>query len=82
MDAKVVVKGKMEVLDPTGHTELTWDSDNADEVATARAMFNAMRGQGYQAFMPGASKGERGNRITEFDPEIEHMILFPQLRGG
>lgn len=82
MDAKTSVHGRMQVLDPTGHTELTWDSDNEQEVATARAMFTAMTSQGYQAFQPGAAKGERGNRITSFDPEIEAMVLFPQLRGG
>jgi hypothetical protein len=76
------IKGKMEILNPTGHTEVTWHADNAEEVAAARATFTAMTGQGYQAFRAGPSKSERGNRITEFDPSIERMILFPQLRGG
>jgi hypothetical protein len=62
--------------------EVTWSSDNEAEVLTARETFQRMTREGYQAFRPGASKGQRGNRITEFDPAIEKMVLFPQLQGG
>lgn len=77
-----LLQHRMEVLDPTGHTEVTWSADNEDEVAIARETFERMTARGYQAFRPGAAKGERGNRISTFDPSIERMVLFPQLRGG
>lgn len=76
------INHRMEILDPSGHTEITWDADNAQEVATAREMFNAMIAKGYQAFEQGTSKGQRGNRVTSFDPDLEKLVLFPHLQGG
>lgn len=76
------INHRMEILDPSGHTEITWDADNMQEVATARAMFEAMTAKGYQAFRPGAEKGQRGGRVNAFDPTIERLVLFPQLQGG
>ena len=79
--SKKIHRGK-KVMNPSGHLEVTWSSDNEAEVLTARETFQRMTREGYQAFRPGASKGQRGNRITEFDPAIEKMVLFPQLQGG
>jgi hypothetical protein len=78
----VMMRGRMQIMDTTGHTELTWNPGNADEVNVARETFERMTARGYQAFRPGESKGQRGGRITSFDPDIERMILFPQLSGG
>lgn len=82
MDAAVATKGSMDILGPNGHTEVTWHQGNDEEVAAARATFEAMTSRGYQAFRPGPQKGERGGRITTFDPSVERMLLFPALQGG
>lgn len=82
MDAIAPTLSKMEILDPTGHTEITWDPNDEESVRVARETFNRMTGNGYQAFRPGPAKGQRGNRITTFDPSVERMVLFPQLQGG
>ncbi len=71
----------MQVMDPTGHTEVNWDPQNADEVRSARATFDAMIGQGYSAFRTD-NKGRQGTRMSSFDPAAERLILVPQLQGG
>ena len=75
----------MKVLDQTGHTTHGWDADKPDEVAIAKAAFDAAIKKGYRAFnviedKDGESK--RGTPMTTFDPAAEQMILVPQLQGG
>jgi hypothetical protein len=76
----------MNILDQTGHTTHGWDPDNDDEVAIARAAFESATSRGYHAFRveegEGGKPGQRGTRMTSFDPDAEKMILMPQLQGG
>ena len=71
----------MQVLDQTGHTSVTWDAANQDEVAAARETFNTMTGKGYTAFRVDR-RGNQSTQIREFDPSAEEMVLVPQLKGG
>ena len=71
----------MQVLDRTGHTSIAWNPDNTDEVATARATFRAMRDKGYRAFRIGRG-GRQGERLDEFDPNAEQIMLVPHMQGG
>jgi hypothetical protein len=73
--------GTMNTLDRSGHTSISWDADNPDEVRTARAVFDEMREKGYRAFTVGR-RGERGSRLDSFDPRAEEIMLVPQLQGG
>jgi len=72
---------EMQIMDPTGHTSVTWDPDNRDEVATARATYDEMTAKGYRAFRVDR-RGNQSEQIRTFDPRAEEMILVPQLRGG
>jgi hypothetical protein len=76
----------MNILDQTGHTTHGWDPSNEEEVGIARAAFIEATRRGYHAFHvtedPKGGQGRRGERMTEFDPHAEKMILMPQLRGG
>jgi len=80
--------GTMHVMDPSGHTTVTWDPDNAASVRDARRQFDDLRRRGYQAFMMnsihenGAVVEERGERIDAFDPKAGKVMMVPQLRGG
>lgn len=80
--------GTMNVMDPTGHTTVTWDPGNAESVTDARREFRALIGRGYEAFRMnvvsenGVVVEEKGERIREFDPAAGKVIMFPQLRGG
>lgn len=71
----------MEIMDPTGHSTTAWDPDVPAEVENARATFDRMTAQGYQAFRVGP-RGQQSERMKKFDPAAEQMILIPQLQGG
>jgi len=69
------------VLDQTGHTTNTWDSDNLDEVEAARAQFTFLTGKNYSAFARGET-GKASSRMRTFDPSVEEITYVPQLAGG
>lgn len=72
---------EIDVLDNTGHTRTTWDSDNPAEVTAARAQFDALLAKGYRAFRV-KKDGTEGERMTSFDPAAEAMIMTKALTGG
>ena len=72
---------EMDVMDPTGHTKTTWDSDNAKEVEGARSLFDALTSKGFKAFRVKKDGGE-GEPMKKFDPDAERMILVPPVEGG
>jgi hypothetical protein len=72
---------EMDVLDNTGHTRTTWDSDNPVEVDAARKQFTNLVGAGYKAFKV-KKDGTEGEQMKTFDPDAEAMILMKALTGG
>lgn len=81
MDAPTRTMGEMRVIDTTGDLKIVWDSAKPDEVAHARATFDKMKAKGYAAFSV-KKGGEAGRTLSEFDPDIEAMILVPRIVGG
>lgn len=73
--------GEMNILDHTGHSKKTWDSHNVEEVADARRSFNDLRAKGFLAYTV-KKDGTQGEQITEFNPELESIIMSPPVRGG
>lgn len=73
--------GTMHVMDQTGHTSVTWDIDQPDEVAAARETFDRLIRAGYSAFAV-EGRDQQGRRITTFDPQAGKLMMVPQLRGG
>lgn len=80
--------GTMNVLDPTGHTTVTWDPDNAASVRDARDQFVELLARGFHAFRltvsheGAAVTEEKGEHVTTFDPRAGKYMMVPQLRGG
>lgn len=72
---------EMDILDTTGHTKTTWDSDNEAEVTAARASFDALTKKNYKAFRV-KKDGSEGEPMKTFDPDAEKMILTPPIVGG
>lgn len=72
---------KMEVMDPTGHTSISWDADVEIEVSIARSAFDEAIKKGYQAFEV-RGDDQKGARMHTFDPGAEKILLIPQLKGG
>lgn len=73
--------GVLECQDLTGDTKVHWDKNNPDEVAAARASYDALKRKGYAAFKLSAD-GTKGEQIAEFDASAERIIMAPPMRGG
>ena len=69
------------VLDATGDTKTIWNKDIQVEVDVARMQFDAMKKKGYAAYKVDA-KGEKGEVLKTFDPNVERMIMAPPMVGG
>lgn len=71
------------IMGREGDTKVIWNPQNTDEVENARRTFVDLRAKGYLAFRVQAEGGDKGEQITEFDPQAGKMILMvPQMRGG
>lgn len=76
-----ITRHEFRALDPSGDVKVSWDPAKADEVESARKHFTDLRGKGYTAFAVNKD-GRPGNRIEQFDPKLEAMILAPRVTGG
>lgn len=75
------VTGVMCEMNASGDTKVIWDKDSPEEVAAARTTFNSLKAKGFAAFSV-KKDGEKGTKISEFDPNAEKIILVPQIAGG
>jgi len=76
-----LVEHELVVLDESGDTRLTWDSEVQDEIDAAKAMWTKMKAKGYLGYSVDR-KGEKGKVLDEFDPNAEKIIMSPQMKGG
>jgi hypothetical protein len=72
---------EMRIMGGNGDTKIVWSRDNADEVASAQRTFYELRDKGFTAFSVKRS-GDKDERITEFDPDAQSLIMVPRLAGG
>ncbi len=72
---------EMEIVSNAGHKREMWDSENADEVASARATFESLTKKGYKASRV-KKNGEKGEPMTTFDPHAEAMLITGPITGG
>ena len=73
--------GIMQALCSRGDTKTTWNPDNEDETAAAKATYETLKKKGYQAFRT-TSSGEKSTRLESFDPKAGVILMVPQLKGG
>lgn len=73
--------GTMRIMDGSGDQKIIWDSDSKDEVDAARETFDRLTKKRYVAFSV-KKGGAQGEKITEFDPKMEKIILVPPISGG
>lgn len=69
----------MHVLDRTGDTEITWDSDQRTEIDAAREHFAKLKSKGYMAY---TVRGDNRTQIHAFDETAERIVMAPPLVGG
>jgi hypothetical protein len=76
-----MAKGEMRVMGASGDTKLIWDSEQDAEVENARRTFDDLTKKGYAAFDVGP-RGQKGDRVREFSPDAEKLIMVPPVAGG
>jgi len=64
----------LRILSKNGDDRVVWDRRNADQVREAFAKFKELLQAGYTAFTVLAG-GERGHKLTEFDPGLEEIFF-------
>lgn len=74
--------GQLAVMGRAGDTKVIWDPNNADEVEAARAQWDKLVGERKFAAFAVGPKGQKADRLKEFDPSIEKVILVPPMAGG
>ena len=72
----------LSIADPSGDTRIMWDPKNKDEVATAKAAFDAAKAKGMLAYMVDPESADKGEVIRTFDPKAGKIIMSRQLQGG
>ena len=72
---------ELAVMDATGDTKHIWDKNNDAEVEAAKALFTSLRKRGYLIYRVD-KKGDKGEMLTEFDPNAEKLIASPPMVGG
>lgn len=73
--------GVLEVLNSSGDLKIMWDRNNPGEVTAAKAAFDQAIAAKSAVFSVKA-KGDQGPKVKEFDPNLERLLVVPQLVGG
>lgn len=73
--------GIMQCMDDTGHHTVSWNPDDADDVANAKTAFDEQIAAGFRAFRAD-EKGRQGAQIREFDPTAAKIVMVPRIAGG
>ncbi len=73
--------GELRIWGLDNDMRLTWNADNADEVAIAKRAFDEKRKEGFLATKT-TRRGAEGDRIYAFDAQAEVIFLIPSVEGG
>lgn len=73
--------GEIRELCSKGDTKLIWNSEVPAEVEAAEEHFDSLIEKGFSAFSV-KKDGEKGSKITKFDPDLEMIIMVPPVAGG
>lgn len=72
--------GILNILGPDGHTELTWDTDEAS-IAETRRRFDELVRSGYLTFTTDLRTNESELTRT-FRPDADRLTAMPPIQGG
>lgn len=76
-------KSFFEIIDVrAGDVKLIWDRTKPDEVEAAQSTFDKLIKKGYAAFLVKDNDGNKGEKVTKFDPSAERIILIAPMQGG
>lgn len=70
----------MKILDPTGHSTVTWRPESPEEIAAAADQFVRAQSRGARAY---ATTPTGGTRLLErFDPQAKDVVIVHPMVGG
>lgn len=73
----------LSIADSTGDTRIMWNPRDKDEVATAKAAFDAALGKGMLAYSVDPGTGDSsGEVVRKFDAKLGKVIMTKPLQGG
>jgi hypothetical protein len=73
----------LHITDASGDTRIMWNPRDKDEVAAAKAAFDAAKGRGMLAYSVDPESGDStGEVIREFDKKHGKIIMVRQTAGG
>lgn len=76
------MEGQLRIMDQEeGDLKVIWDSEKQEEVDAAKEQFDKLIKKGYLAYKVG-EKGKPSTQIKKFDPDLEKIIMSPQVVGG
>lgn len=76
------MQGQLRIMDcEEGDLKVIWDSEKQDEIDAAKEQFEKLIEKGYLAYKVG-EKGKPSTQIKKFDPDLEKIIMSPQVVGG
>lgn len=73
--------GELRIMGHEGDTKVIWDPENTDEVEAAEEQFDKLTDKGFLAFKV-KKDGDKGRKITKFDPDTGKIIMAPPIVGG
>lgn len=70
----------LSILNGTGDTSIVWETDDAKQIAVAKAAFDQIvkHSLAYQT----DENGQNAEVIREFNPNAPQTIVSPQIIGG
>lgn len=76
------MKRLLRVLDTTGDTRISYDLESGENLAAAKAAFDAAVKKGSSVFnvMPGSN--ETTQRVTSFGELSEEAVVVPKITAG
>ena len=75
-------EGVLCILGGKGDTKISWSKKNKDEVENARNTFNTLVKEKKFAAFSVSKLGRRNKKVTEFNPNIQKLIIVPPMAGG
>jgi len=74
--------GTMSILSQKGDETVRWDKDDPASVENARKKFLEFLAERKGMAIRMNEDGQKGDKMTDFDPDAERVVLMPLVVGG
>lgn len=76
------MKRLLRILDKTGDTRISYGLESEEDLAAARAAFDAAVAKGSSVFNVKPGSNETTQRVKSFDELSEEAIIVPKIAAG